>query len=199
MPLELFVLVGTFIEELFSPIPSFMVLVPTGAIAHAQDRGLLYLGVLAVFSAMGRIAAAAILYKLADTFEDRLLAKGRRIFGLSHTEIEGLDRRLNRAGKYEGIVLFVMNAIPIFPTGALSLACGFIKIRFRLFIICTFFGTMINALIYMSIGYGGVKAASALSGLELASKIVVAVLILTLVAWLIHRRRGGRHAPTSST
>jgi membrane protein DedA with SNARE-associated domain len=182
-------MVGTFVEELFSPIPSFVVLIPTGAAALAQGHSVSYLGVLMVFSAFGRIAAATILYTLADKLEDRLLAKGRRVFGISHREVERLNDRLERAGKGEGVALFAMNAIPIFPTGALSVACGFLKVRFRLFFICTFFGTMINSLIYMSIGYAGIKAASALGGLELASKIVLALLLFALIIWLIHKRK----------
>lgn len=188
---------GTFIEELFSPIPSFVVLIPAGAAANSQELSIYYLGVLAIFSAFGRIAAAVILYFLADKFEDRLLSNGRRLFGISHKEVENLGRRLGAAGKRDGIVLFAMNAVPIFPTGALSVACGFIKVRFRLFVLCTFFGTMINSLIYMSVGYFGAHAASALRGLEWATRITAAVIAVLIVLWFLRhrqrqtRRRGG--------
>lgn len=182
-------LVGTFLEELFSPIPSFIVLVPAGAAAQAQGMEVWYLLVLMVFSAIGRVMGAVILYKLADTFEDRLLTRGRRFFGITHSQIEQFGQRLGRAGHRDWIVLFLMNAIPIFPVAVLSLACGFIKVNFRMFAACTFFGTMVNALLYMSLGYAGLRTAEALRNIEIATQVVVGLLIIGGVAWVIRKRR----------
>lgn len=187
MPLELFVLIGTFIEELFSPIPSFVVLVPAGAVAEAQGRAGWYLLVLMLFSAIGRIIGAIILYWLADTFEDRLLAKGRRFFGISHTEIERFGSRLGRAGHRDWIVLFLMTAIPIFPGAVLSLACGFLRVKFRMFVACTFFGTMVNALIYLVIGYAGFRTAETLRNIEIATQVAVGLCLLVAGIWLMKR------------
>jgi membrane protein DedA with SNARE-associated domain len=197
-----FVLVGTFVEEVFSPIPSFVVLVPAGAGVAAQGGGAWQLAILVLLSAIGRIAGAAILYKLADVFEDRLLMRGRKFFGLSHTEIEQFGQRLNRAGKRNWVLLFVMNALPIFPAAMLSLGCGFLKVNYRMFLACTFFGTMINALLYLLIGYGGLRTAETLRGLELATQIVVGVLTLALVVWVIRKRnerRRNRPRPDAGT
>jgi len=183
------VLVGTFIEELFSPIPSFVVLVPAGAAADAQGKGLWYLLVLVLFSAIGRIAGATILYWLADKFEDRLLGSGRRFFGISHKEVEQFGRRLGRAGKRDWLLLFMMNAVPIFPAAVLSLRCGFMKVRYRMFLACTFFGTMVNALIYLAIGYAGFRTAEALRNIEIATQIVIGLILIALVVWLIRKRK----------
>lgn len=188
VPLELFVLIGTFVEELFSPIPSFAVLVPAGAVAEARAAGIWYLAGLVVLSAIGRIGGAAILYWLADTFEDRLFGQGRRFFGISHTELERFGQRLGR-GKRDWAALFLMNAMPVFPGGVLSLTCGFIKVRYRMFLACTFFGTMINAIIYLSIGYAGLKAAEAVRNIEIASQIVIGLAIAGVVIWIIHKRK----------
>jgi len=185
----LFIFIGTFVEELLSPIPSFLVLIPTGAAAEARHAGIAYLLLLMVLSACGRIIAALILYWLADKFEDKLLANGRRFFGVSHAEVERVGQKLGKKRKRDWIILFLMNAVPIFPTAALSVTCGFLKVRMRLFIFCTFFGTMINSLIYMLIGYGGFKAATALNGLELASQIVLGIMLMTGAIWLVRSRR----------
>jgi membrane protein DedA with SNARE-associated domain len=192
VPLELFVVVGTFIEELFSPIPSFIVLVPAGAVADARGAGAWYLLVLMVFSAVGRIGAAAILYWLADKFEDRLLNDGRRFFGISHKEVERFGQRLGRAGRRDWAVLLLMNALPFFPAGALSLGCGFVKVRYRMFLACTFFGTMFNALFYLSIGYLGFKTAEALRTVEVATQVTIGLLIVGLVVWIIRKRRAAK-------
>lgn len=173
-------LVGTFIEEVVSPIPSFLVLVPAGAATQAQGSGVWYLLVLAVLSGVGRIVGAVLQYWVADKSEDLLLAKKRRLFGLRHADIERLGARLG--GKRDWWVLFTVNAVPIFPIALLALACGFLKVRFWLFVTATFFGTIINAVIYLLIGYGGVQAAGALRNLELASQIML-IIVVVLVVW----------------
>ncbi|HSD56431.1 MAG TPA: VTT domain-containing protein [Candidatus Saccharimonadales bacterium] len=176
-------------EELISPIPSFLVLIPAGAAAEARNAGIFYLLLLMVVSAFGRIIAALILYWVADKFEDKLLANGRRFFGVSHAEVERVGQKLGKKRKRDWIILFLMNAVPIFPTGALSVTCGFLKVRLKLFALCTFFGTMVNSLIYMLIGYAGFKAVGALKGLELASQIVLGVLLVVGAIWLVRIRR----------
>jgi membrane protein DedA with SNARE-associated domain len=167
-----------------------MILVPAGAAAEAQGLAPWYLLVLVVLSALGRIAGASILYWLADKFEDRLLTSpGRRFFGISHKQIEQFGQRLGRAGHRDWIVLFLMNALPIFPAAVLSLACGFVKVHFRMFLACTFFGTMVNALIYLAIGYAGFRTAEALRNIEIATQVVMVVLLVAIVAWVIRKRR----------
>jgi membrane protein DedA with SNARE-associated domain len=189
VPLELFVLIGIFLEELFSPIPSFAVLVPAGVAAEAQGLSAWYLLVLMLFSAFGRIAAAVILYWLADKFEDKVLSGDRRFLGVSHKEIEHFGQRLGKKGKRDGILLFLMNATPIFPTGALSVMCGFLKVRFRMFLICTFFGTMLNSLFYMLLGYFGFKATTTLRGLEIAGQVLLGVLLLVVIIWAVRKKK----------
>jgi len=191
------VLVGTFVEEVFSPIPSFVVLLPAGAGVAAQGGGAFQIAVLIVISAIGRIAGAAILYWLADVFEDRLLTRGRKFFGISHAEIEQFGQRLGH-GKRSWAILFLMNALPIFPAAMLSLGCGFLKVKYQMFLICTFFGTMINSLIYLLIGYGGLRTAETLHGLELATQITVGVATAALIAWVIYKRHQ-RRRPKATT
>jgi membrane protein DedA with SNARE-associated domain len=198
VPLELFVLLGTFIEELFSPIPSFVVLVPAGAVAEAQGMGVWYLAWLMLFSAVGRIAGAIILYKLADKVENRLLTHGRRFFGISHKEIEQFGQRLGRAGRRDWAILFLMNAVPIFPAAVLSLACGFVKVQFRMFVLCTFFGTMVNALIYMGIGYAGFRTAATLRNIEIVTQIVIGFAIVAVIAWIVRKQHQRRRARRQS-
>jgi membrane protein DedA with SNARE-associated domain len=166
-----------------------LVLVPAGAVAEAQGRGVWYLLVLIVCSAFGRIAGASVLYWLADKFEDRLLSNGRHFLGVSHKEIERFGQRLGKAGKRDWILLFLMNAVPIFPGAVTSLACGFIKVRFRMFVLCTFFGTMVNALIYLSLGYTGFKVAEALRGIEIGTQIVLGLLILLVIVWFWRKKK----------
>jgi membrane protein DedA with SNARE-associated domain len=192
LPLELFVLTGCFLEEIISPIPSFVVLVPAGAAAQVQHVGWWYLIPLAFIGAAGRVLASAILYLVADKAEDWLLGKGRRFFGVSHQQLQSYGQRFS--GKPRDIVgLFLLNAIPVLPTSVLSLTCGFIKIPFRLFVVATYFGSAVNAVIYMSVGYAGVQAVARLQSIQSALEILSSLVVVGLVVWLVYylqKRRG---------
>lgn len=188
-------LIGTFLEEVVSPIPSFLVLVPAGAAAKAQHEPWAYLLLLMMFSAVGRIMGSTILYTVGKRIEGAVLTKRRRLFGVSHTDIERLSERLGKRSARDWAVLFTLNAIPIFPTPTLSLICGFLNVPFRMFLFCSFFGTMINALIFMSIGYGGVQALAALQGIQFAGQITSVVCIALVLGWLIYFRRRRGSAP----
>ena len=166
-------------------------LIPAGAAAHVQETGWWYLLILALFAATGRILASMLLYVIADKGEDWLFGKGRRIFGVTHKQLEGFGQRFSGSNR-DWVVLFLLNAIPVLPTSLLSLACGFIKINFRLFVTATFLGSAINAVIYMSIGYAGIQAVEAFRHVEAAFQIAVLVAIVVLAVWFIYYQRTKR-------
>lgn len=186
----MFVLVGTLFEEILSPIPSFMVLVPAGAVARVRDYTVWYLLILMIFSAIGRIIGSVILYSLARKLEHALLVKKRRrVFSVSHEQIQQLGRRLSKGGWRDWATLFTFNAIPVFPTSGLSLICGFLKVDFRMFAFCSFFGTMINALIFMSIGYAGIRVAETLHTIQLAGQLITGVFLIIALVLLVRYRQ----------
>jgi membrane protein DedA with SNARE-associated domain len=189
LPLELFVMIGTFIEEIISPLPSFLVLVPAGAAAAAREYPYWLLFILMVCSAVGRIAGSVILYKLADKTEDIMLAKKGRFFGASHQQIEQVGRRLGKGSARDWISLFALNAVPIFPTAVLSLVCGFLKVNFKMFAFCSFFGTMINALIFMTIGYIGIHVAETVHGITFVGRITTTIFLVMGTFWFMQYRR----------
>src|SRR3990172_1386506 len=90
-PLEVFVLVGSFIEEVIAPIPSPFVMTSAGAIASTLIKGVLYLVALALLGAVGKVAGAWVLYVVSDKAEDFILSsKVGKWIGFSHKEVESL-------------------------------------------------------------------------------------------------------------
>jgi len=179
------------LEEAISPIPSFVVMIPAGAAARVQGAGWWYLVELSFFAACGRIIAAMLLYVIAAKAEGWLFGKGRRFFGVDHKKLQDFGRRFSGSGR-DWLVLFLISAVPVLPTAYLSLACGFIKIDFRMFVVATFFGSAVNAFLYMGAAYLGAQAIAAARHLEAATQIVLAILVLACVAWLIYYRRKKR-------
>lgn len=192
LPLELFVFVGCFVEEIISPVPSFIVLVPAGAAALLQNVGWWYLLVLATIGAVGRLLAAMILYVVADKGEDWLFSNGRRVFGVTHQQLERLGRRFSGSSR-DYVLLFLLNALPMLPTSMLSLACGFIKIKFGMFVVATFIGSAVNAAIYLGVGYAGSEAVARLNDLNTTLQVAGGVVAAALVIWyVVRRKRGGK-------
>lgn len=189
VPLELFVFIGTIIDEIISPIPAFIVLIPAGVAAHVQSQPLHYLLVLAVISAVARASAGYVLYLFADKLEDIIFANNRRFFGTSHAEIEAVGKRL---GKYKPrrswLALFLMHAMPVFPGTLLSLGSGFIRLRPDIFITATLVGTFVSSVFFLYLGYAGIQTAALLAHLDLVSQVITITLLLLLITWLVVRR-----------
>jgi membrane protein DedA with SNARE-associated domain len=156
--------------------------------AHEQQLSIAYLLILSCLAAAGRVAGALILYALAGQLEAALLNKNRSILGISHSSITATSKYVN-ASKHAGIILFLMNALPIFPTAALSVTCGFIKVPLRMFIISTTLGSAVNAFLYMLAAYAGWQTIQQAENLESATQLLIVVLLIAAGVWLIRRRR----------
>jgi membrane protein DedA with SNARE-associated domain len=182
LPVEWFVLIGSFIEELISPIPSFMVFLPTGASAQAQGRPLEYLLVLGVIAGIGHVAGSAVLYVLANKFRDYLFGKRHTWFGVSLADVEHFRQKLR--GRWSWLTVFAAWALPIFPGAPLSLTCGFVRIPFWTFVTATFAGSIINALIYMYIGYYGLRALATLNVFEIIGQVLLVAVVVISGVWL---------------
>lgn len=185
-PVELFIVVGAFLEELISPIPSVAILVPGGATAMAQGLPPWYIVVLAVLAAAARVPAAMILYVLAAKLRDRLFARRKQWFRVSRADIQRVHKKLN-SGNQSWWILMAAWAMPLVPGAPISLACGFIRLKLDIFATATFVGSVFNALFYLYVGYFGIRALELLAALELWGQITAAIIVAALIAWLWRR------------
>lgn len=190
LPLELFVLVGAFLEELVSPIPSVAVLLPAGALAAAKSTPEWYIVWLAVLAAVARVPAALILYFVAERLQERLFTGQRRRLGITKNEVTRFRKHLR--GKRTWWVLFAMWGLPFFPGMATSLVSGFLKLPLGIFASATFAGSIVNALFYLFAGYWGTQALAVVLAVEQAGMIMLIVLSVLLFTWIWRRqlRRG---------
>lgn len=162
-------------------------MIPAGAAAQVQGVSWWYLPVLGLLGGAGRVIGSIILYFIADKAEDWLLAKGRRFFGVTHRQMERYGKRFSGRPR-DFVILFLLNALPVIPTALLSLTCGFIKIKFKMFIVATFLGATVNAVIYLAVGYAGLKAISQLGRVESIFRILAIIAVAALLVWVIFYR-----------
>lgn len=185
--------VGTFLEEVISPIPSLLVLIPAGAMVESRGLPLYYIALLAVICGVARVLGGSILYWLAHRLEHAVLGR-RKIFGLTHKDILRLSKRLGDRKKVWHIwaILFVLHSLPVFPGTLLSAGSGFIKIRYNIFATATFAGSAVNAVIYIWLGYMGLQAAEHLEDIGWLTNILTVAVVVGLVIWLLVRHDRSR-------
>jgi membrane protein DedA with SNARE-associated domain len=189
LPVEWFVFVGSIIEEIISPIPSFVVLIPAGASMAAQHYHIFYGFILAMLAATGRVIGGIVLYWIANASRGWLFTKRKQIFGITPKDVERF--RNHFSGKQEWWALFTMWAVPILPGAPLSLGSGLIRLPMWVFITATFAGSVINASCYIYIGYFGLKALFALHLMEFVGEILVIILFMAACIWLWRHSQKG--------
>lgn len=92
-------------------------------------------------------------------------------------------------GRWRWLTVFSVWALPIFPGAPLSITCGFVKIPLLTFVTATYFGSIVNAFIYMYIGYYGLRAVATLNVLELTGQVLVLGFMIMALLWLYRRYR----------
>jgi 2,3-bisphosphoglycerate-dependent phosphoglycerate mutase len=186
VPLEIFTVIGSFLEEVIAPIPSPFVLTIAGSITKAQHNALIYILFIAVLAAASKTFGSWFLYIITDKLEDVFIPRFGKFFGIQHENIEKIGKYFNGT-KRDWLVLFALRSIPIMPSSPISITCGFIKLNKRLFIVTTFFGSIIRSLFFLYLGYTGLAASeSVIGGLdktESTVQIFVVIGILALLVW----------------
>jgi membrane protein DedA with SNARE-associated domain len=187
VPLPWFTLFGSFIEEVISPIPSPLILTLAGSLTAAQERGTLYLLLIAITGSVGKTYASYLIYLLADKGEDFILNKIGRFLGVTHKSIENVGKHLNK-GYRDEVVLIFLRAFPIIPTIPVSVACGLIKINLKTFLATTFIGTIFRNLFYMILGYSGINATENVAikyeDYEILVYVVIALSVVVFTGYL---------------
>ena len=186
VPLEVFTVVGTFLEELIAPLPSPFVLTTAGTITKAQGKALTYIIFISILAAISKTFGGWILYKITDKIKDILTSKFGKFIGINSGDIEKIGKYFNGT-KRDGVILFVMRSLPVVPSSPISITSGLIKINMKTFIVSTFFGTIIRNLCYLYLGYTGLAASeeiiSGLNKSETIGEIVIIILIVIALLW----------------
>ncbi len=191
VPVELFAFVGSFIEELIAPIPSPAVMTLSGSMVAGGGSPFWYLFVIAIIAAVGKTLGAIILYIVADKAEDIVMTRIGRYIGITHEQVEQIGARFKGTPR-DYLTLLLIRSAPIIPSAPISLLCGLIGVPKKLFLISTFFGTIVRDFIYLYIGFTGLGAAEQIiEGIEGTSSIVtiiLGVIGLAVFGYIIYRK-----------
>ncbi len=197
VPLEWFVFIGSFFEEIISPIPPLLIMGTAGSLALIDGRSLGYLFLLALIGNLGKTLGAWVYYVVGDKLEDILMKPLVKYFGVKHTDIESIGKRFTGHHWKDGGVLFVLRAIPFFPSLPVSLAAGIIKMDVRVFLAATYGGNFFKDLLYLYAGYAGLSELHTfwreMEPIRFALNTLIVIAILSVIIFLyMHQGRGQR-------
>jgi len=196
LPLEGFVFIGSFLEEVISPIPSALIMGVAGSVALMRDEALWYLLLLAMVGNIGKTLGAWIYYFLGDKLEDLFIPKATKWFGIKHEDLENIGKRFVGHHWKDGGVLFLLRIFPPFPTTPVSIAAGIIKMDLRVFLLATYAGNFFKDLLYLYIGYAGIAKLHTLwrriDDVKVIVDVAVIIAVLALLFILYTERGRGR-------
>jgi membrane protein DedA with SNARE-associated domain len=193
MPLEWFVLIGSFLEEVVSPIPAALIMGTAGSLALMQGDPLWYLLLLALVGNVGKTLGAWLYYVIGDKLEDVLMPTATKWFGVTHQDIQGIGKRFVGHHWKDGGVLFLLRLLPPFPTTPVSLTAGIIKMNIRVFLVATYAGNFFKDLLYLYIGYAGLAKLHTLWRQINEMKIIVDTAVavaLFILLFILYTERG---------
>ena len=192
MPLPLFVVVGSFIEEILAPIPAPIVMTTGGAAAFLQDYTLFGLFFLAIVGAFGKTLGAYVIYFVADKGEDFTFKYLGKYLPITHEEIEAIGRRF-RGGLRDFTILAVLRSIPFVPSVALDVGAGVIKLPLTTYLSSTYVGFVIRGYFFLFIGYEGIESYRAImsnfSGAEFGLQLFVVVILIGFLIYSYAKRK----------
>lgn len=194
VPLEIFVSVGAFIEEILAPIPSPFIMTTAGTISAGRGLPFTFLIWLALIGSVGKTTGAWVLYYITDKAEDFVLARFGKFLGVTHREIEGIGKRFGKGWK-DDVTLFFLRTLPILPSAPISVVSGLIKLNARTYIISSFLGIFVRNLLFLYFGYSGAEVyKNLIQGFEGIQSFIQIIMFLTLgaiIAWAYWKRKNG--------
>lgn len=194
IPVDLFAFLGSFIEEVISPIPSPLVLTTTGAILFTQGYHVSHFVITAILAAIGKTIGSILIYFLAERLEYLVIIKFGKFLGVSKADVQKLEKYFGNTKKDE-FVLTVFRAIPFMPTAPVSFVCGLLKLDLTSYIRATFIGSFFRSLFFLWFGYTGLSNLEAFStgitSAENVMKLIIFVVVGIGAGYLLRKRQTG--------
>lgn len=192
------VFLTTLIEEIVAPIPSPLVpltagffLLPKGeAVAFVSGQALF---VIALPVAVGIVIGSLAVYGIGYWGGKPMIEKNKRWLGLDWKDVEKMEQKIID-GKGDEITLFMLRVLPIIPGVAISGFCGIVRYPLRVFVVVTFLGAFVRAVILGVFGwYVGVVYLEYITIISNIEKYVLAGALLFALLFLARFALKRRH------
>lgn len=156
LPLEVFVTLGSYLEEVIAPVPSPSIMLIAGSFGVVQGYTFGGLALLVLFASVGKTLGGLTMYFIARKVKDVALDTFGKYVDVSQEDIDRFGRRFTGTPRDYAVYIF-FRSVPIIPSILLSFGSGVIHLPLRLFIIGTFVGTVVRDTFYIIVGYKGTE------------------------------------------
>lgn len=176
------------IENIFPPIPSEVILTLGGFMTSKYGINMSLIGVV-MYSTFGSMLGAIILYYVGYIFnKDRLLkivrSKVGKILCLKESDIEKSDSSFNKNGD---LTVLYCRFIPIVRS-LISIPAGVNKMKFSIFLLYTFIGSLIWNTVLVSLGKLVGENYMVVAGVFSKYSKVILILLICLIVYKIIKK-----------
>lgn len=186
------ILVGSFLEEIIAPIPSALIQISGGFLlfegkAVTVQHFISFIVNISIPAAVGVALGSILVYYFVYTLGDLFITKYGRYFGITITDLEKFDTKLEKKHRDLWLV-FVGRMIPGIPGPLVSAFAGIFKIPFHRYFPVSVLGTFIRATFYGFIGWQiGSAYEEYQAFFDKAEKYVLFVAGIAIVGFIIYR------------
>ncbi|MDI6820645.1 MAG: VTT domain-containing protein [Patescibacteria group bacterium] len=149
------VFVLSILEEVIAPIPSSLAFMAAGFFLLPSSTGtdfFIALFKILIPATLGLTIGSMFVYSFAYLGGKPLVQKIGRWFNISWQKVEQFEKKLSASPTDEWLI-FGLRALPFVPNVLVSLTCGAIRYPIKSFILPTFFGCFVRALVMSLIGW----------------------------------------------
>ncbi len=187
------VFLGSIVEEIIAPIPSTLVIMGTsfiilkGTVISPETVFSLFVNVVLPAS-VGVTIGSLLIYTLAYYLGKELIDRLGKYLGVSWENIEKAQSKFEESRSDE-VVLFIVRAIPVVPSIAINVFCGFVRYDLRKFVVITFLGTLIRAFILGFLGWQfGSLYQTISTEISYLEEISVVVIVLSIIIYFLYEK-----------
>ena len=175
------------IENIFPPIPSEVILTLGGFMTKEPGVNLNLFGVI-IYSTFGSIIGAIILYFIGYFFNTDIIVNSK-IGKLLRININDIDKSKETFSKSNNICVLYSRFIPIIRS-LISIPAGMNKMNFFIFLIYTFFGSLIWNIVLVSLGaIVGENYMLVANIFSKYSKLILMILIILIIYKMFKKKK----------
>lgn len=150
------VFLAAFTEELIVPIPSTVVILSSGFLFISGpfeiNEFIRLLAIVILPASLGVTIGSLFIYGIAYYAGKPVLIRWGKWLGVSWSDIESMQQKF-ATQSFDEWALIVTRAIPIIPSVVISAFSGVIRFPLRMYLICSFLGTVVRTTILGLIGW----------------------------------------------
>lgn len=187
------VFLGSIIEEIIAPIPSTLVIMGTsfiilqGAAISPETIFSLFINVVLPAS-VGVTIGSLLIYTLAYYLGKELIDRLGKYLGVSWENIEKAQSKFEESRSDE-VVLFILRALPVVPSIAINVFCGFVRYDLKKFVVITFLGTLVRAFILGFLGWQfGSLYQTISTEISYLEEISVVVIVSSIIIYFLYEK-----------